>query len=170
VGVYSSSEVAKNFCYTKSMDISIRKATTKGLATVVGWIMMHQEDAAKTELRNAMQNPKKERENIAQGLADTRNNTYFLALVNDKVIGIVRAKIAAPLVGIRRGQIKSLHVDKKYRRKGIGRMLIEETIQWLKGKKVDTAEIVIRYNNIASQAAFRKYKPKPWFTISTFKI
>ena len=152
------------------MNISIRKATSKDLATVVDWIMMHQEDAAKTEPRNAMQNPKKEIENIREGLADTKNNVYFLAIVDSKVVGIVRVKIAAPLVGIRRGQIKSLHVDKKYRRRGIGRMLTEEAIKWLRNKKITVAEITIRYNNIASQAAFRKYKPKPWFTVATFKI
>lgn len=152
------------------MDISIRKATKKDEAIIVEWIMMHQEDAAKTEPRNVMQNPKKEVDNIKASAADTRNNAYFFADVDGKTVGIIRARIAAPLVGIKRGQIKSLHVNKKYRRQGIGRVLVKQAIKWLKTKKINTVEITIRYDNIESQATFRKYRPKPWFTVSTFKI
>ncbi|MBU1092303.1 GNAT family N-acetyltransferase [Patescibacteria group bacterium] len=152
------------------MNILIRRATKKDEAIIVDWIMMHQEDAARTESRNVMQNYKKEIDNIKASVADTKNNAYFFAYADGKTVGIVRVKIATPLVGIRRGQIKSLHVDKKYRRKGVGHMLIEETIKWLKTKKMNIAEIVIRYDNTVSQATFRKYKPKPWFTVSTFKI
>lgn len=152
------------------MDIVIRKATSKDLATVVDWAILHATEAAKDEPRNKVKTRKHEIEVIEPELND-KKFVFYLAHDGKKSVGMVVACLLPTLVkGVKRGKIMGLHVDKKYRRKGIGGELIETAIGWLNSKKVNQVEIFIRANNIASKASFSKYKLKSWYTVSTFKI
>jgi len=59
------------------------------------------------------------------------------------------------------GEIKSLVVDRRYRRLGIARILVEHTINVLRENHKPRAIAYIRTNNIASQRLFESLGFRP---------
>lgn len=53
------------------------------------------------------------------------------------------------------GEVKSLHVDRDFRGKGIGRKLVNEHLQWLKGKKCRSVGVKVSHENDPTISFYR---------------
>lgn len=80
------------------------------------------------------------------------DDSTAIVAVNDlgKVVGCLQILITARLAEGNYGEIVSLVVDQKERRKGIGKKLVDESIEWLKGKGY--SKIRVRCNIIRNEA------------------
>ena len=65
--------------------------------------------------------------------------------------------VGAIAVRVRTGEISSLVVDRRYRRLGAGRMLLDNVLEVLRSNGVDRATAIIRTGNVASTELFRSF-------------
>jgi len=60
------------------------------------------------------------------------------------------------------GYLCDLYVKPKYRKLGIGKMLVNEFIRWLKKKKIKYLELDVYYNNLLARKAWSAIGFKPY--------
>lgn len=85
--------------------------------------------------------------------AEREPDGIFVALDGDEVIGYVTVE-TVPQKSI--GRIADLAVDARYRRRGLGTLLIERALTYIKEKGMRLAKIETLANNEAGQAAYPK--------------
>src|SRR3989338_3438595 len=74
-----------------------------------------------------------------------KNRMFFVAEQDGELIAYSCAEIKKNPAFVKppkRGHLFNLYVKKKYRSKGIGNLLINETLKWFKSKKVSDLEIM----------------------------
>ncbi|MGB9726680.1 MAG: GNAT family N-acetyltransferase [Minisyncoccia bacterium] len=80
----------------------------------------------------------------------TMPNRVWIAEIEDKIVGMM-------LVSIRGGSVKiSLIVDEAYRRKGIGRKLIETLVQFVKEENLRKIYCTVAIHNTGTLAFLKK--------------
>ena len=90
------------------------------------------------------------REGIEKFLA--RNpNTSFIALENEKIIGIILAGHDG-----RRGYIYHMSVDENYRKQGIGKQLVEKSLTQLKKEGINKVALLVFNRNEIGNAFWEK--------------
>lgn len=91
----------------------------------------------------------------------------FIAVVDKKVVGIIVGKIYRTLkvAGYeRRGYMSNLYVKPRYRRRGIGKKLVEKTIDWLKSKDAKAITLEIHNENKVTINLYHKLGFKDFTT------
>ncbi len=83
-------------------------------------------------------------------ICEDKKGLVFLAFKSDKVVGCVHTMIVARLAEGICGEIVSLVVDKSVRNEGIGKGLINQSIQWLKQNGI--SKLRVRCNSIRNDA------------------
>ena len=97
-------------------------------------------------------------------------HAIFLAECNRRVAGWVHAYVQQSIVLGERGEILGLVVAADFRRRGIGRRLMEEAERWLRDRRLDVVVLrsnvqrpeshafypAIGYEHFKTQAAYRK--------------
>ncbi len=151
------------------MEFTVIKARKSDLPAVVKLAVKHLQSEGKTEPRNRLRKKAEEIKNIKKNFG-LRNRAWFLAYVEGRPVGLGRADIIDPRVGLKRGKISFAYVEPRFRRRGIGTALTITRLDWLKKKKVSLVEVAICPGNVASHANLRRYGLKPWLNIYTFKI
>ncbi len=74
-----------------------------------------------------------------------------VATVNDEYIGYCISTIIDD-----NGEIASVHVDKSYRRIGVGKKLVVEHLEWLKGKKCKVIGVTVSHENEITISFYKK--------------
>jgi len=82
----------------------------------------------------------------------SKQSYWIVAEIGDKIIAFANAEIKNK----KEGYLAMLYVDKDFRRKGIGKKLTLERINWLKKKRVKTIYAGILINNSASISNLKK--------------
>jgi L-amino acid N-acyltransferase YncA len=122
------------------MEIKIEKAKEKDLKKIKEIFLAGAQDEIK------LQYPKKTKEKINEELKGeikkifkdykkeltSSNNYWIVAKVNNEVIAFANAQIKNK----DEGWLEFNYVKKEYRRKGIGKKLTKNRVEWLKKKKV----------------------------------
>ncbi len=91
----------------------------------------------------------------------------IVADVSGNVIGYAKIEIAKypPVFEKKKyGMISDVAVSKKYRRRGIGRILFEESIKWFSEHKIDRIELRVSNANDIAQGFWNKMGFKPYMT------
>ena len=81
----------------------------------------------------------------------------FLADVGDELAGYVVVAVDASNTeqfGVKWGRIVSLAVDPLHQSKGIGKSLVQRSLDWLQSQGVQYAEVLTDQNNIGAQRAY----------------
>ena len=81
-----------------------------------------------------------------------KNNFFFVAEDNDKIIGCVRASI----VDIDLAEIRTLCVDEAHRKKGIATDLLQKALDFLKGKNMRKVAARCKADNKEAIRLFEK--------------
>jgi len=129
------------------MELTIREAVTADYAAICD-IFAEADDLHRQHLPHIFQKPPglaRERDYILGLLAD-ENVGLFLAQVGSQVVGLVcvqaRAAPDAPILVPRRyANVDSLVVKQGFRRRGIGRALMERAQAWAQAKGLDNIEL-----------------------------
>lgn len=88
-----------------------------------------------------------------------KNRSIFMVLENKKVIGMILAQSFKPLPISKfqkKGYISNLYILKDYRKKGIGKKLVNYVLKWLKEKKVGHITLEIHVKNAPALKLYRK--------------
>jgi len=85
-----------------------------------------------------------------RGLIGKRNHRLLIARDGDKLIGYALLSInKRPQIfeTLRYGMICDAFVTKKYRRRGVGAMFLDESLSWFRKKGVSRVELVVATKN-----------------------
>jgi len=88
-----------------------------------------------------------------------KNNFYFAAEINGKVVGIVNFKIQKnpKFFKLKKfGYLDAITINKKYRNKGVGRALTNFALNFLKKKGISYIKFHTNWKNKSAIKAFRK--------------
>ncbi len=88
-----------------------------------------------------------------------KSRVVFIALDNNKVIGIILAQYFKPLAiskYSKKGYISNLYILKSHRRKKIGVKLAEHALKWLKKNNVGHVNLEIHVDNKAALKLYNK--------------
>lgn len=88
--------------------------------------------------------------NRIENIRENGKGTVFLALENEKVLGCIHTMVVSRLAEGTCGEVVSLVVDESARGKGIGKLLLDESISWLKTR--GQTKVRIRCNTIREEA------------------
>lgn len=84
------------------------------------------------------------------------NTVVFVAELDGKIVGYSLGWVSQPWsYKGKRGYICDCFVDEPYRRRGIGRKLVEAILNWFMSRGVDCVEADVYSNNTPSLAMFR---------------
>ena len=87
------------------------------------------------------------------------NRAVFIALDNKKVVGMILAQSFKPLPISKfqkKGYISNLYVLNGYRKKGIGKKLVNYVLRWLKKKNVSHITLEIHVDNKPALKLYHK--------------
>jgi ribosomal protein S18 acetylase RimI-like enzyme len=79
---------------------------------------------------------------------------------NNKIVGFINGKIEKRLpifIEGKIGFISGIFIEEKYRRKGIGKLFINELTKWFKSKKIKNVELQVHLKNQIGLDAWEKY-------------
>lgn len=85
----------------------------------------------------------------------SKNNYWIVLEDSNSIVGFGNAEIKKNY-DYKEGTITMVYIDRKFRKKGLGRMVIKRLILWLKGKKVKYIEAGFYSNNKPSIKLFKK--------------
>jgi len=111
---------------------------------------------------------KDRRKNFCKHVRSTIRSSNGLVLVaeyNGKIVGYSLAKIKKrpPIFKIQKiGHIHDAFVMKQYRKRGIGRRLVNESLKWFKSKGMNYVEADVDVRNKLGLNAWKKFKLKPY--------
>lgn len=91
---------------------------------------------------------------------------FYVAESDGKIIGSIEAEIVEPyekdLYRITKvGHINSIFVSQKYRNTGVGRLLMDEAMTWMKSKEVEMCTLGVVSGNNDAFAVYEKMGFKP---------
>ncbi|MCK4245471.1 MAG: GNAT family N-acetyltransferase [Candidatus Omnitrophica bacterium] len=97
-----------------------------------------------------------------------KDRAIFIAVKNDKIIGMVLGKIVNTLSIIKfekRGYISNLYILPRYRRKGIAKKLVRELIEWFRANNIKSLRLEVYSKNkpalnIYHKSGFKEYAIK----------
>jgi len=86
--------------------------------------------------------------------------SVILIAESDEPLGCGSAKIRKNRASWSRykyqGSIEMMFVKKEYRKKGVGRKIIKELLNWFKKQKVKDIRLQVYYNNVSAVRFYRK--------------
>ncbi len=85
-----------------------------------------------------------------ESIRENNKGTVFLAIEEEKVLGCIHTMVVSRLAEGTCGEVVSLVVDEYMRGKGIGKFLLEKSINWLKER--GQTKVRIRCNAIRDEA------------------
>lgn len=88
--------------------------------------------------------------NRIENIRENNKGTVLLAFEEEKVVGCIHTMIVSRLAEGTCGEVVSLVVDESARGKGIGKLLLDESINWLKAR--GQTKVRIRCNTIREEA------------------
>lgn len=92
-------------------------------------------------------------------LTNEDNNFRFIALKDEGKIVAFAFYRYRPHIG--EGYLNRMAVDPSYQGKGIGKMLLEDALNWFKKKGAETVRLTTQCNNEKSVALYKNYGFKP---------
>ncbi len=90
----------------------------------------------------------------------SKNNYWIVLEDNNFILGFGNAEIKKNY-SHKEGTVTMVYIDKKFRRKGLGKKITKKLILWLKEQKVKNIEAGIYYNNLPSMNMCKKLGFKP---------
>lgn len=124
----------------KKLNIKIRKATLKDLNEIlkIGKVSFKSNFWSKEALFKFFKN---------------FPESFLIAQINNKIVGYIFGKI-------RKGKIHSIAVSPKWRKKGIGTLLLKEYLSLSKNLKIKKITLHVRESNFAGVSFYKKNKFK----------
>jgi ribosomal protein S18 acetylase RimI-like enzyme len=111
--------------------------------------------------RSGKERKKQLRKSFLKSVSKKRRNRKFLvAKIKNRVIGFFIGGIHKSLPFCREekiGEVYRAYVDKKFRGKGIGKLLFEELLKWFKRRKIKFVEVEVDSRNKIGIKAYKKY-------------
>jgi len=101
------------------------------------------------------------------------NNVQIYVAEDQDVIGFMVAKIEKNFPAFKEsqfGHIGATYVEKKYRKSGLGRKLLDNSIEWLKGKGVKNVALHVHEKNAIGLGAWEKLGFKNYMQMRSRKI
>ena len=87
------------------------------------------------------------------------NRGIFIAIIDEKIVGMILAQYFKPLpisLYKKKGYISNLFIKKEFRKKGIGKKLVETVIDWLKRNKTEHVTLEIHKDNKSALELYHK--------------
>ena len=117
---------------------------------------------------NAMQQPKycisaKESGKYPNMVIDSENGDIIVAVVDDAIVGLlhIEADTTPPYPSVVSHQfacIVDFFVVEQHRKKGIGRLLLEEAKLWARSRQLEYLELMVLENNSAGRSFYEREK------------
>ncbi len=93
----------------------------------------------------------------------TRDSTrIFLALVDAKKVGYCLCSIHGDI-----GEIDSIFIDETQRKSGLGRHLVNKSLQWFKANGIEQFTVSIAHGNEEAIPFYKKFGFKPRYLVMT---
>ncbi len=86
----------------------------------------------------------------------------FLALVNTKKVGYCLCSIHGDT-----GEIDSIYIDETQRKSGLGRHLVNKSLQWFKANGIEQFTVSIAHGNEEAIPFYKKFGFKPRYLVMT---
>jgi ribosomal protein S18 acetylase RimI-like enzyme len=139
------------------MNVIIRPATMSDLDSMVillGQLFSIEEDFTADVL--------KQKKGLELLLQNQNYSKVLVAESDGQVVGMLTAQICISTAeGAKAGTLEDMIIDKNYRRKGIGRMLIQKMEDWAFQNNIKRLQLLCDKNNIP---ALEYYKNLNWLT------
>jgi len=147
--------------------MKIRKATKKDIDEIDRIYVSAETDGMKLQfpkewksmLKNFKKNEKLRKKDFRKDII-SKNNYWVVVEEEGKIAGFGNAEIKKNY-NEKNGMITMIYVDDKFRRRGIGTIIVKELIKWLKNKKVKNIESAAYINNKPSIKMQTKLGFKP---------
>ncbi|MHA1230223.1 MAG: GNAT family N-acetyltransferase [Candidatus Helarchaeota archaeon] len=99
-----------------------------------------------------------------------RRNGMLVAIKDDKLVGMLFADVNIDVTGVATGYIRNVIVDADEQGQGIGRMLIEKAIEYL--KEIDVHEILVNVREKTEKALnlYKRFGFKPAYQVMKLKL
>jgi len=89
-----------------------------------------------------------------------RDRKFLVAKVKNRIVGFFYGGIRKSHFYCREekiGEIYQAFVDRKFRNRGIGKLLVEELLKWLRKRKIKFVEVEVDSRNEIGIGAYKKY-------------
>jgi len=90
----------------------------------------------------------------------SKNEINLIAEINGEIIGYASSEIIKNQSWVkykRQGHLYNLYVKPRYQRKGIGKKLLEKSLEWFKQRSVKDIKILCYVKNTLAQKLYKKY-------------
>lgn len=146
--------------------INIRQAGESDIETVVSLVADFYVEEKSADERAITAGKEKLRGPIAEKLADRKRNLYFLAYLDQELVGILQLF----LLSDRLGELILFYVLPKFRNQGIGEFLVRWGLVKLKSLGIKFTRTEVRENNTISRKIISKFNPSIYSYIYTIEI
>lgn len=113
---------------------------------------------SKKKILDELNSKKKSRISKTKKALKNKKEYWVVAEENKEIIGFGQAYLRNKDVGV----TESAYVDKKHRRKGVGRKIMKELIKWIKNKKMKHIESNVLVKNTPSIKLQETFGFKPY--------
>jgi ribosomal protein S18 acetylase RimI-like enzyme len=148
----------------EDMKIKIEEAKRKDINSIVKLQMGLADYHKKIDFKyykSGRERKEKLRKRLLQRLSKKRRNSKFLvAKIRNQVVGFFIGGIHKSWPYCREkkiGEIYQAYVDRKFRKKGIGKLLFQELLKWFKKRKIKFIEVEVDSRNEIGISAWKKY-------------
>lgn len=146
----------------KIKDLKIREATIKDFKLVKDFQsrMVKEERGLRISLRSRKKEVRTYNDNEIKRILRSPNGCFVIAEANGLPVGCAYVRIEKVFgdwcVYKKRGYLGQLFVDRKYRRKGIGKKILDYRIKWLKSRRIKFIVLRAYVKNKKAIKLFRK--------------
>lgn len=99
--------------------------------------------------------PDSEREHIKY-CSQTKNSAFFVAEYQGRVIGLVTMD-GGTVRATQHSAVLGILVDQDYRGQGVGKLLMEQAIEWARGVKLQRLELYVFATNTKAVALYEQF-------------
>ena len=141
------------------VDIKIRKATIKDLNGI--WVLVKKLINFFHELDNCYKSFSQRRsvEAFLRKTFKDKNTEIFIAEDNNIIVGYIMVNVskAQQMYSFNKlGSIWDVYVEKEYRKKGITKQLLRESLKWFRLKKVKNINLSVDSKNLVGVKVWKK--------------
>jgi ribosomal protein S18 acetylase RimI-like enzyme len=146
------------------MEIKIKEAKKEEMGSVLSLMRQLSDYHKKIDpkyYKSGKERKERDKKRLIEYFSKKRKNRKILvAKVKNKVVGFLIGSIEKPPPYCKENKIRVIHrayIKENFRRKGIGKLLVEELLKWFRKRKIKFVEVEVDSRNKIGIEAYKKY-------------